>query len=172
VSPPEEAAETWRQQLAEQLEERRTPLMSALGVVFLLVVLSEPSRAEPGGEVARALAAVGWALWGVFVLEYAARLVIATDRLRLLRRTWWQLLFLALPFRRFLRLVRLLRLLRTGRVLSSAISSSRSAGRVLSADWGGWPASPRSPSWRPASCSTSSVRCARTARRCTSPRSR
>ncbi len=42
------------------------------------------------------------------MLEYAARLVIATDRLRFLRRTWWQLLFLALPFLRFLRLVRLL----------------------------------------------------------------
>lgn len=139
MSPPEQAAETWRQQLAEQLEERLTPLMSALGVVFLLVVLAEP-RAQAGGGVARALAAVGWALWGVFVVEYAARLIIATDRLRFLRRTWWQLLFLALPFLRFLRLVRLLRLLRTGRVLSSAIRSSRSAGRVLSSRLG-WLAS-------------------------------
>ncbi len=131
--------ERTRQQLAEQLEERLTPLMSALGVVFLLVVLAEP-RAEPGSGTARVLLGLGWVLWAVFVLEYATRLGIATDRLRFLRQTWWQLLFLALPFLRFLRLVRLLRLLRTGRVLSSAVRSSRSAGRVLSSRLG-WLAS-------------------------------
>lgn len=128
-----------RQQLAEELEERLTPLMSAFGIVFLLVVLAEP-RAQPGSVVARFLAWVGWALWSVFVLEYAARLVIASDRVRFVRRTWWQVVFLALPFLRFLRLVRLVRVLRTGRVLSSAIRSSRSAGSVLSSRLG-WLAS-------------------------------
>lgn len=128
-----------RQRLAEEVEERLTPLMSALGVLFLLVVLAEP-RAEPGSGVARVLVAVGWLLYGVFVVEYAARFVIARDRWTFLRRTWWQLLFLVLPFLRFLRLVRLLRLLRTGRVLSSAIRSTRSAGRVLSSRLG-WLAS-------------------------------
>ena len=128
-----------RQELAELVEERLTPLMSALGVVFLLVVLAEP-RTRPGSTVGQVLTITGWVLWGLFALEYAARLTIATDRTRFLRRTWWQLLFLVLPFLRFLRLVRLLRLLRTGRVLSSAIRSSRSAGRVLSSRLG-WLAS-------------------------------
>jgi voltage-gated potassium channel len=128
-----------RQQLAEGLEQHLTPVMSALGVVFLLVVLAEP-RARPGSALSVLLTVTGWLLWGVFAAEYVARLVIAPDRLRFLRRTWWQLLFLVLPFLRFLRLVRLLRLLRTGRVLSSAIRSTRSAGRVLSGRLG-WLAS-------------------------------
>ncbi len=113
--------------------------MSALGAVFLLVVLAEP-RARPGGTLAQVLTGLSWGLWAVFALEYATRLAIATDRLRFLRRTWWQLLFLALPFLRLLRLVRLFRLLRTGRVLSSAVRSSRSASSVLSGRLG-WLAS-------------------------------
>ncbi len=84
-------------ELAERLEERLTPAMSALGVLFLLVVLAQP-RAEPGGFVADALGVAGWVLWAAFVLEYGVRLVLAEERLRFLRRTWWQLLFLALPF--------------------------------------------------------------------------
>ena len=136
---PSPASRRSRQELAEQLEERLTPVMSALGVLFLIVVLAEP-RAEPGSTVSSVLTVVSWTLWAAFALEYAARLAIATDRLQFLRRTWWQLLFLVLPFLRFLRLVRLLRVLRTGRVLSSAIRSSRSAGRVLSGRLG-WLAS-------------------------------
>ena len=128
-----------RQRFAEEVEERLTPVMTALGVLFLLVVLAEP-RAEPGSTLSGVLTVVGWLLWGVFAVEYAARLVIAPDRLRFLRRTWWQLLFLVLPFLRFLRLVRLLRLLRTGRIVSSALRSSRSAGQVLSSRLG-WLAS-------------------------------
>jgi voltage-gated potassium channel len=139
TAEPGAARTTSRQDFAEQLEERLTPLMSALGVLFLLVVLAEP-RAAPDSTVSQVLTVVSWGLWAVFALEYATRLVIATDRWRFLRRTWWQLLFLLRPFLRFLRLVRLLRLLRSGRVLSSAIRSSRSAGRVLSGRLG-WLAS-------------------------------
>lgn len=139
TEPAATTRSTHRQELAELLEERLTPLMSALGVLFLLLVLAEP-RAEPGSTVSQVLTVLSWGLWAVFALEYAARLGIAPDRLRFLRRTWWQLLFLVLPFLRFLRLVRLLRLLRTGRVLSSAIRSSRSAGSLLSSRLG-WLAS-------------------------------
>jgi voltage-gated potassium channel len=128
-----------RQRFAEEVEQRLTPAMTALGVLFLLVVLAEP-RAQAGSTLSDALTLVGWLLWGVFAVEYAARLVIAPDRLRFVRRTWWQLLFLLLPFLRFLRLVRLLRLLRTGRVVSSVIRSGRSAGQVLSSRLG-WLAS-------------------------------
>jgi voltage-gated potassium channel len=122
-------------ELAERLEERLTPLMSALGVLFLLVVLAQP-RAEPGGFVADALGVAGWVLWGAFVLEYGVRLTLADRRGRFLRRTWWQVLFLALPFLRFFRLVHLLRVARAGRVLSSAIRGTRSAGQVLSSRLG------------------------------------
>ena len=47
------------------------------------------------------------------------------------RRNWWQVILLVLPFLRILRLGRAARLLRTGRVLSSAVRSTRTARRVL-----------------------------------------
>jgi voltage-gated potassium channel len=128
-----------RTRLAEELEERLTPLMSALGLLFLLVVLAEP-RAEPGSGLSGALSALSWLLWATFAVEYAARFTVADERRRFFRRTWWQLLFLALPFLRFLRLVQLVRVLRTSRVLSSAIRSTRSAGSLLSSRLG-WLAS-------------------------------
>jgi voltage-gated potassium channel len=120
-----EHREVW----AEGLLDRLTPMMSALGVLFVLVVLGQ-LLARNGSPTAAALAAAGWALWAVFVAEFVARLVVAPSTARFLRRNW-QVVFLALPALRVLRLVRALRLLRTGRVLSSAVRGSRSAGRLL-----------------------------------------
>ncbi len=119
-----------REVWAEQLLDRLTPAMSALGVLFLLVVLGE-RLARPGSAVAVALSILGWGLWVVFAAEFVARLVVAPDVGRFLRRNWWQVTFLVLPFLRIFRLVRAVRLLRTGRVLSSAVRSSRSARSLL-----------------------------------------
>ena len=119
-----------REVWAQELLDRLTPAMSALSVVFLLVVLGE-QFARAGSGVATAFAVLGWLLWTVFVVEFVARMVVAPDIARFWRRNWWQLIFLALPFLRVLRLVRAVRLLRSGRVLSSAVRSSRSAHRVL-----------------------------------------
>ncbi|HEX6337409.1 MAG TPA: hypothetical protein VFZ85_10675 [Jiangellaceae bacterium] len=122
----EEQREAW----SEELLDRLTPLMSALSVLFLLVVIGE-YFARPGSPLSVGLAITGWTLWIAFVAEFLARLVIAPDTGRFLRRNWWQILFLVLPFLRILRLARSLRWLRTGRVLSSAVRSSRSAKRIL-----------------------------------------
>ncbi len=121
-----EQREAW----AEELLDRLTPAMSALGVLFLLVVVGE-QFARPGGGVSVLFTVAGWALWAVFLVEFLARLVVAPSTSRFLKRNWWQLLFIVLPFLRILRLVRAIRVLRTGRVLSSAIRSSRSARSIL-----------------------------------------
>lgn len=115
---------------AEELLDRLTPAMSALGVIFLLVVLGE-QFAQPGSVVSVTLTVAGWLLWAAFAVEFVARMVVTPDIGRFWRRNWWQLLFLVLPFLRVLRLVRAVRVLRSGRVLSSALRSSRSAHRVL-----------------------------------------
>ncbi len=115
---------------AEELLDRLTPAMSALGILFLLVVFGE-QFARSGSALSAALSLVGWLLWLVFVAEFVARMVVAPDRKRFLARNWWQLVFLALPTLRVLRLVRAVRVLRAGRVLSSAIRGTRSAGRAL-----------------------------------------
>lgn len=128
ASPP--AEEHLRQRWAEELLDRLTPAMSALGILFLLVVLGE-QLARPDSALSAGLATVGWLLWAVFAVELGARLLAAPDKARFWRRNWWQVAFLVLPFLRILRLVQAVRFLRTGRVLSSAVRGARSARSVL-----------------------------------------
>ena len=127
-----------RERGIELLAARLDRPMSVLGVLFLLVVLGQNVASGPG--VQRAFTIAGWVLWVVFVAEFLLRLWLAPSRVRFLRRNWWQVAFLVLPMLRFLRGLALLRLVRAGRVLrvvraggvvSSAVRSSRSAGRIL-----------------------------------------
>ena len=104
--------------------------MSALGVVFLLVVVGE-GLATPGTTIRTAFAIAGWVLWGVFVAEFVYRLIVAPDTGRFFKRNWWQVVFLVLPFLRVFRLLQTLRVARAGRVLGSALRAGRSAGRKL-----------------------------------------
>jgi len=109
--------------------------MGALGVVFLFVVLGQTLADDP--PVVGALSVLGWLLWAAFVAELLLRAYLAEDRRRFWRRSWWQVVFLALPFLRFaralalVRTVRVVRVARLGSVLSSAVRGSRSAGKLL-----------------------------------------
>ncbi len=123
-------SEVEREIWADELLDRLTPVMSALSVVFVLVVIGE-SLATSGTTLSLGLTVAGWLIWLIFVAEFLARLVVAPKTAEFLKRNWWQVVFLVLPFLRFLRLIRTIRLLRAGRVLSSAVRSSRSARRVL-----------------------------------------
>jgi voltage-gated potassium channel len=122
---------TERERLAERISRRMDGPVTVLGVVFLFVVLVE-TVSNPGEPIATALRVAGWALWAVFAAEFVLRMVIAPSTWGFLRRNWWQLLFLILPFLRFARILARLRLARMGRVLSSAVRTGRSAGRRLS----------------------------------------
>ncbi len=125
-----------RQQWADELLDRLTPVMSALAILFLLVVFAE-SMADPGSTLSTGLTITGWLLWVSFVAEFVFRLWVAPDTAAFLRKNWWQMLFFVLPFLRILRLFWAFRILRTGRVLSSAVRSSRSA-RGLVGNRVGW----------------------------------
>ncbi len=122
--------ESEREQLAQVLLDRLTPAMSALGVLFVLVVLGE-QLARGDSALSQALTVTGWLLWVVFALELAARAVVAPDSGRFWRRNWWQLAFLVLPFLRVFRLVRAARFLRGGRMLSGAVRGTRSTAALL-----------------------------------------
>lgn len=98
--------------------------------MFVLVVIGE-SLATSGTTLSLGLTVTGWLIWLIFVAEFVARLVVAPKTGEFLKRNWWQVVFLVLPFLRIFRLIRAIRVLRTGRVLSSAVRSSRSARRVL-----------------------------------------
>ncbi|WP_026924325.1 hypothetical protein [Glycomyces arizonensis] len=119
-----------RQAWAEELAGRLDRPMSVLGVIFLLVVLGQSLSESTTLTVVLSVAA--WLLWLVFAGEYALRLYVAPDRWAFMRRTWWQLVFLIVPFLRVLRAAQLARAARAGRVASSAVRGSRSAGQLLS----------------------------------------
>lgn len=120
-----------RERVAEWVADRLDKPITIAGVAFLLVVLADlfVARATPAGRV---LEVTGWLLWGLFVLEFLVRLFIAPSTSEFLRRNWWQVFFLVVPFLRFLRPFARLRVPRLGRVVSSAVRSSRTAARRLS----------------------------------------
>jgi voltage-gated potassium channel len=124
-------SEVEREIWAEELLDRLTPAMSALSVVFVLVIIGE-SLAASGTSLSVGLAVAGWLIWLIFVAEFLARLIVAPRTAEFLKRNWWQVGFLLLPFLRIVRLFWTFRVLRTGRILSSAVRTSRSAGRALS----------------------------------------
>ena len=124
-------SEVEREIWADELLDRLTPVMSALSVVSVLVVIGESLAATSGTTLSLGLTVAGWLIWLIFVAEFIARLVVAPKTVEFLKRNWWQVAFLVLPFLRILRLIRTIRILRAGRVLSSAVRSSRSARRVL-----------------------------------------
>lgn len=122
-----------REQLAEDIADHLDAPMAALGVVFLLLVLAE-TVVEPRGTLSTVFQAASWVIVAAFAGEFALRLYVAPSRTRFLRRNWWQLIFLVLPFLRVLRAlraVRVLRFLRVSRILSSALRATRTAGRRL-----------------------------------------
>lgn len=114
----ERAFDVW----VERVTERADPVMAWLGVVFALLVGYELAVDVSAGT-ADVLRWTGWAIWAVFVVEYAAKLWVAPARARFVRRHWLQALVLLVPT---LRVLRMLRLMRLGRALPAARVASTS----------------------------------------------
>jgi len=121
--------------MAAAIAARMDAPVTALGIIFLLVVLAD-GLATGGGALAVALDVVAWSIWAVFLAEFLLRWVVAPDSWAFLRRHWWQGVFLVLPFLRFFRILARLRLARAGRVVSSAFRTGRSATATLSSRLG------------------------------------
>lgn len=132
-APIRSRPEAERERLADEIADHLDAPMAALGIVFLLLVLAE-TVVEPRGSLSTVFQVASWVIVAAFVAEFALRLYVAPSRSRFLRRNWWQLIFLVLPFLRIfraLRAVRVLRFFRVGRILSSALRATRTAGRRL-----------------------------------------
>lgn len=118
--------------------ERADPFMAWLGVLFALVVGYELA-VDVGPVAGRALEIAGWVIWAVFVLEFAAHLYVAPDRVRYVRRHPLRVIGLLVPMLRFLRFLRLLRLgraLPAARVVTSSYRVAGTARRLLRARLG------------------------------------
>ncbi|MGQ0840352.1 potassium channel family protein [Actinokineospora sp.] len=101
--------------------EARTDLpLTALAVVFLVAYAWQvlDTGASP---TTRYVLEVGlWVVWAVFVVDYVARLALARDRLRFVRRHLFDLIVIALPM---VRQLRALRLITVFKVLNRRIGS-------------------------------------------------
>lgn len=125
---------TERERLAEAIAERLDAPVSALGIIFALIVLAQTTT-DVQGPLATTLEVLSWLIWGIFVVEFLARMVVAPSTGRFFRRNWWQLVFLAVPFLRFLRGLQALRFLRVGRaarVVGAAVRTGRTSRQALS----------------------------------------
>lgn len=117
-----------REALAEEIGNR-LDLPVTVGGLLLVFVLVADNLTSPSSSLDVVWVVLGWALWALFVLEFVARLIVAPSTWRFLRRNWWQLLFLALPFLRFLRAFS--RGSRLARAATTSVRGTRTAGRTL-----------------------------------------
>lgn len=122
---------TPRERLAGMLERRLDLPMAVLAVVWAALVAYEliaPTEIRPE------LTLAGNVIWGVFAVEFAAKMIVSGHPLRFLRRRWPSLLFLVLPVLRILRIARALRLVRVlpaARVLGSSYRAVGTARGLL-----------------------------------------
>lgn len=101
-------SERWA--VLEQLEEWMETPMLVLGFVWLALFVIELT-----GNLSPALEFVGVAIWVVFILDFALKLVLAPDKTDYLKANWLTALALAVPALRVFRIFRVLRVLRAAR---------------------------------------------------------
>lgn len=122
LPPRWERTETQFDDWAAAATERADPFMAWLGILFALLV-GYSIAVDLSDTATRALEFAGWVIWAIFVLEFATKLWLAPKRVTFLRRHWWQVPLLLVPFLRvlsFVRLARAGRALPASRVLSSS----------------------------------------------------
>jgi len=109
---PSQAIEHEQQQILQQLEDWLELPMLVLSFVWLgLFVVELIWGLTP------LLDAIGIVVWGVFILEFVLRLVLAPRKVAYLKTNWLTAISLLLPALRVLRFVRLLRVLQTTRAV-------------------------------------------------------
>jgi voltage-gated potassium channel len=88
--------------------ERHSEWPLAAAAVLFLGVFSVEVLAEPQGHQAHVLWLVSWTTWGLFIVDYVARLCLASDRGRWFLHHLLDFAIVALPLLRPLRLLRLI----------------------------------------------------------------
>lgn len=119
---------TDRERLAESIAAWLDVPLTVAGVLLVLVIVADGVTPAGSGWKSVWLVA-GWVLWALFALEFLLRVVIAPSTTAFLRRNWWQLAFLAVPFLRFLRAFT--RSARVARAVSTSVRGTRTAARQL-----------------------------------------
>src|SRR3712207_2473331 len=119
-----------REELRERLDRYLdVPLALASLALVLLAVIE--LTGEVSGPWEGRLATLGWALWGLFFVEFAAKFALAPVKRRYLRENWLDALIVLLPFLRILRVVQLARALPALRLLVFGGRGSQSTMALL-----------------------------------------
>jgi voltage-gated potassium channel len=119
-----------REELRERLDRYLdVPLALASLALVLLAVIE--LTGEVSGPWEGRLATLGWALWGLFFVEFAAKFALAPVKRRYLRENWLDALIVLLPFLRILRVVQLARALPALRLLVFGGRGSQSTMELL-----------------------------------------
>jgi voltage-gated potassium channel len=101
-------------------------VMGWLAGLFVLVLVGDTIVADES-PFATIFSAAAWIIWAIFVVDFVTRLVLATSKKTFLKASWWQVVFLALPFLAMFRFLLAVRMARAGRLLSAAVRGTRSA---------------------------------------------
>jgi voltage-gated potassium channel len=116
-----------RERLASALQARLAGPVTMLGIIHALLVVGLVFT-HVGSVLSLVFTGLIILLLLIFLAEFAARMVIAPSNREFLREHWGQLVYVALPFLRF---VDLMRTPRSQRLVAQAMRSGRSALRVL-----------------------------------------
>jgi voltage-gated potassium channel len=102
--------------------------VSIAGILFVLVVIAS-NLTPPEAEWRWMWDVAIWVLWALFVAEFVTRMVVARSTSQFMRQHWWQAVFLAVPFLRFMRAFT--RGARVARAFTSSVRGTRTAGHAL-----------------------------------------
>jgi voltage-gated potassium channel len=114
--------------------ERVTELPLAILSVVMLPLLILPLLVDLPQRTREAFLAADWLIWAIFAMELMVKTYLAPARLTYLRRHWFDVVIVVVPFLRPLRVIRsarALRALRGLRLLSFAVRAVHSSRSIL-----------------------------------------
>jgi voltage-gated potassium channel len=100
----DDALVTERRRLLAQLEEWMEVPLVVLGFVWLALLVLELTRG-----VSPILTTISNIIWGIFILDFAIKFLLAPEKIPYLRHNWLTVVALVLPALRVFRVVRIIR---------------------------------------------------------------
>jgi voltage-gated potassium channel len=97
-----------REELRKRLDRYLDVPLALASLALVLVAVIELTGEVSGPWEAR-LATLGWALWGLFFVEFAVKFALAPVKRHYLREHWLDVLIVLLPFLKILRVAQVLR---------------------------------------------------------------